>query len=462
MPTDTTASPTVPTTAVAPTPGKPYNLSEHAPTAPASRNPALTEALNRRAGIRTDPAPSGDNAKFIPSQPPRALLDAPAPTPETKPAKPTTPDKPAPHVKFIAADEREPAATTPTPPDSKPPTPSEPAPEVLKSAPAQLREAYERLKTDFATRVAEGDLTRKQLTEFQAKAKSYEDRIKTLESADVRAKELEKQLLTYDEQLRVTNYLQHPEFHEKFVKPVAEAMQSAAAVVKDLMVEQPDGNVRTGTEQDFHAVLGQPNTTLAFKKAQELFGQEFATLVVEERNRVLKAQKAQADAVKDAGLKSQEWLKSQQERAAAERDTARIQFAKVAESIADRYKEIYRPPNEDQEAIAAHQSGKELAELIVNGRPEDMPQERYLENVAKLYHRAASWPMHQLNITRLQKQVETLTQRLSAYEKSSPDTSSRQQPGGVTQDAGGTIVTKAGELEAKMRASLERRAGVRR
>lgn len=452
MPAPTTpiAPPAVPSTAVAPTPQGEYTLSQHPPTPGRPQNNAITEALNRRAGVA--PAKESGEPRTIPGQPPR---------PTEKPQQPSTekPTAPAP-TKFVPADDQEPTPKAAAAPEA-PKVPGEPSPEIIKSAPAQLREAYERLKTDFTAQATEGTLTKKQLAEFQAKAKSYEDRIKSLESADARAKELEKQVLTYDEQLRVTNYLQHPEFHEKYVRPVAEAMQQGHALTKELITSDEQGNQRYGTEDDFAAVLAQPNYSLMDKKAVELFGERMSVHIVEQAKKVRELQSSQSKAMKEAGLRSQQWLKDQQDRAAQARTTARERFENASKELADKYPQLYRPPEGDNDALAARKSGEELARLILDGQPPEMPAEQYLSAVAKVYHRAASFPMRELAISRLQTEVESLRSKLAAYEKSSPDTSSRQQPAGVT-DAGGTIVTAANDLSAKMRASLERRAGVRR
>ncbi len=443
--------PPLPAATVAPTPSSTYNLSEHAPSVAAPSNKKLTDALNRHAGKSPSDAPAEipGQARIIPSQPPRAPLGDGT-------TLPATDDKPAPHVKFIAADDQEPSAPT-VAPDSKP-LANEPAPEVLKSASAQIREAYERQKADLIQRATEGELTKKELLAFKAKATQYEDRIKALESAEGRAKELEKQVLTMDEQLRVTNYTQHPEFHEKFTRPVSEALQAGRAMVKEIMVQ---GESRLGTDEDFDAVLAQPNYTLAADKAVELFGERMGVAVFEESKRVKRAQQARAQAFNEASLRSQEWAKSQQARAAEGRTKARSEFDRVAAELAARYPTLYTPSADDKEAVQARQKGEELARIIVDGKPEEMPPEAYLANVAKAYHRAASWPMHQLQLSRVQAELEATKARLAAYEKSTPDGGSRQQPGGVV-DAGGSVVTKAGELEASMHASLAKRAGGRR
>ncbi len=330
----------------------------------------------------------------------------------------------------------------------------------MKSAPAQLREAYERLKTDFAQRATEGDLTKKELATFRAKATSYEDRIKVLEGADERAKALEKEVLTKDELIRVTAYTQSDEYHNTYEKPVAEATQSAYSLVKDLLVTGEDGQMRTGTPQDFQTVLGQPNHTLAMAKAKELFGDDFGNQVFQATIEVRKALGKRAKALEEAGARSLEYAKSQSERAASSRAQAREAFDRAATELDTKYPGLYTAAPEDTEAKAARAKGEELARMvIVDGKPADMPGERFLSEAAKVYHRAAAWPKDQLAISRLQTELAETKSRLAEYERSSPGVASRQQPGGVKTDAGGAIVTERnGDLRAKMHESLERRA----
>lgn len=458
MPTPATQPP-IPPTAVHPTPAAEYKLSDHPPGQTSRGSPELTAALSRHAGgVKDATPPATSEPKVIPAQPPTHTAPEPAPESAAKPPEKRPADL-APHTRFISADDQEPTVPASKESAAEPAkVPGEPAPEVIKSASAQVREAYEKLKADFTARAAEGELTKKELAKFQLQDKQYKDRIKALESVEVRAKELEKQVLTYDEQLRVANYLQHPEFHEKYVRPVAEAMQAGHALVKELVTADPDGNQRYGTESDFAEVLAQPNYALMDKKAVELFGERMSVHVVEQAKAVRHLQQAQSAAIKEAGVKSMEWVKTQQDRAAAARTTARAAFDKQAETLAEKYPQLYRPADGDEEATAARARGEELARLIIDGQPEGMPNEEYLSRVAKIYHRAASFPMRELAVARLQAQVDELQSKLAAYEKSSPDAGSRQQPGGVKQDAGGVIIPGQDDLRATMHQSLAERA----
>lgn len=451
MPTETVPAAVPPPSTgptIAPTPSAVYNPAKNASSPSNTVNilPGIREALERRAGQ----APERPEAAAQPQrQTPGQQQPAPAPAKGAdKVAEPPQSQQP-----FVPPDEQPPKPETPPAQPANAPA----AQDVGKQAPAQLREAYERVKTERDTILAERDLTRKEAQEYRTKLNTLEERIKALEPVEGRAKELEQKVISMDEQLRVSNYLQHPEFHEKYVKPVADAMQSAISLVKDLIVEGDDGTPRIGTEQDFHEVLSQPNTTLAQRKAKELFG-DLAATVVEARQKVRAAQELQTKAVKNASIESQKWIESQSVREAQERTRARSEFQRKSEELANRYPDLYKAPEGDKEALAARKSGEELASIILEGNVNGEAPDQYLEKVAKVFHRAASSPMRELTIARQRQEIQTLKEKLAAYEKSTPDTDSIK---GV--DAGGMAVTpEGGDMKALMRESLTRRVNARR
>lgn len=414
------------------------------PTPPGAYNPA--DHINMQRQGSTEPLPGLKEALSTAAGTPIPDPEPPA-QPEVKAPVMPDDDKPAPHVKFIAADDQEPPAqkakATPEPAKPEPAKDDHPKRDV-----SQLREAYEKLKGEFASTAAERDLTRKEVAEFKDKATRYEERIKALEAAELRAKELEERVVTYDERLRVTDYLNHPEFHEKFVKPVADAIQSAHALVAEMVVDA-DGEARQATPQDFDMVLRAPNLTEASRRAKELFGPDLASTIVERRQAVLMAEKARQEAVKSAGVKSEEWLKAQQARAAEQRGRAKTEFERISQQLQEKYPQLYRPPEGDKDAEAARKSGEELAKLILEGQPAEMPPDQYLTNVAKIYHRAASFPMRELMVNRLQQENDALKAKLAAYEKSTPDAEGRKVSDGSTAGK-----PQPGDMKAQMLESL--------
>lgn len=431
--------------AVAPTPKAEYRFPPT--TASGQKDDPISRAVRDRLEAKhgaqpaaAKPAPQAlapDAAKEVPH-------GTPAPAPEAKPP-----------AKFAVPDEAPPAA-----PAAVATASDEPPPEVLKSASAQLKEVYEKVKAQRDDIMRERDLTKKEATEYRTRLKTFEDRIKSLEGADTRAKDLEQRLLANEEKLRISAYTQTDEFHTQYVKPVAEATQNAHALVKELLVTTEDGSQRMGSIEDFYAVLGQPNHTTAKAKARALFGEDFATEVFEAARRVREAQQRQSKAMESAALKSQEWVKAQSERDATQRTQLASMFQSAIAGLAEKHPGLYTPAEKDEEAVAARTKGEELANLILHGRPDAMPMEEYVANASKAYQRAASWPLKELAIHRLTQELEATKAKLAAYEKSSPDTDSAKRPGGITE-IGGTPVNawgKVDRLSQQMHESLTRRA----
>ena len=424
-PSTLTTPPPVPTTPPENPPGS-YNPA-HQPSLKGARTPmpALTDALSAAAGT----APPRQPESSLPQRIRGDEKPAAPPAPEAKPQAP-----------FTAPDE------------AAPPAPTAPAPDLVavKGPPAQLRAAYEKLKSEFATKTAEEGATRKELAEFRAKAAKYEDRIKSLESAEARAKELEARALSLDERLRMSDYLNHSEFHDKFTKPVADAISAAHALVAEMVVDL-DGTPRQATANDFDAVYSAPNITEATRRARELFGPDLAQTIVAHRQTIQSAERARTSAIKDAALRSQEWLKSQQDAAAQNRVRARETFNQAATTLAERYPTLYRPAESDKEAITAHKSASDLAMLAIEGKPEDMPMDAYVSAIAKVYHRASAFPLQALKVQRLEAELESTRSKLARYEASEPQVEG-------SRDAGGVVVTSRStpsDPRSALRAGLE-------
>src|SRR6185503_2264449 len=121
----------------------------------------------------------------------------------------------------------------------------------------------------------------------------------------------------------------------------------------------------------------------------ELFGERLGMSVAEEAKRVKAAQQAQARALKDAGLKSQEFLQQQQAAQAKARTEAREAFNRVSQELGAKFADLYLPAPNDKEAIEARRAAESLANLVLEGQPADMPHETYLASIAKVHHRAA-------------------------------------------------------------------------
>lgn len=421
-----------------PPPAGEYKLSEHQPGMRQNTPTAVTDALRRAAKISPISAP--------PVPPPAApAKPEPTPTQQQQEAPVTRIEPPIPKPvdqkpppRYVPPDEQEPAPAKPAPttePQAKATAPQEdatakPNAEAIKLANSQLRDAYEKLKSDFTQKAEEGELTKKELDKFKRQTAEFQERIKAGEQAEKQAKELQSRLVSMDERLRVTDYLNHPEFHEKYTKPLSDALENGRDLAKQLIVDS-EGNPRAGTAQDFDEILSAPSLTEAHRRAKELFGSEFAPTVLAERSKVLSAQRAKEQAAKDAAIKSQEWIERRSVQEQEQRVKSKAEFERIASELETKYPEIYTAPKDDEKLSEALNIGRKTAQLVLEGDPEGN-QENYRQALARAYHRTSAFPMLLVKNQRLSEEVESLKSKLARYEKTEPGNSGRMSSDGST------------------------------
>lgn len=402
-----------------PAPGKEYNpaLSDTKPSG--APNPALTEALQKLAG------------------------NAPGAIPASEPPKPTA-EKPKPPQQW-------------KPPDEEPePAKAEDKPKIEEpkgKGVDQLREAYEKLKADFATKAAEGDLTKKELESYRGKAAGYETKLKSLESIEPKLADVEKRLNETSERLRIVDYTQHPEFHEKYVKPLADAIGSAHEIVKEMTIENSDGTSRQATESDFDMVLRTPNLTEATKLAKELFGPDLFNIITSHREAVLKAERSRSSAAREASARSAQWQKEQGQRAAEHQIRVRNALENAIKDQRDKYPTIYAPDEKDTEERETFERGAQMADRVIFGAADATPEEIITET-ARIRNRAAAVPMLLLRNQRQTARIAELEAKLAKFEKSKPNVEGRGQSNG---NSTGQSKDLREESRSKLQAIADRR-----
>lgn len=433
--------------ATAPPPAKPtapptgdatYNPADHVqPNAPRRAPvPGLADALNKLANKGASPSPAPNLSAR--SEPPKPEPATPATEPKHIAADD---DQPAPHVKFIASDEQDaPAAAI------------APEPEAEPIGAKNQKAAFERVTAERNALRSERDLTRKEAAEYKAKLADLEARYKAAEAAEVRAKELEGKVTHLDEQLRVTNYLQHPEFHERYVKPVADAVNAANELIQQLTVEDTNGH-RQATADDFAAVLRAPNLQEATRRAKERFGDDptIISAIIGQRTTVMAAERARSEAMKNAAKASVDWMEQRTVSEAKQRTEALTQFNRVANELGQKYASVYLPDDKDPEAVAARKAGEAAAAPFVLGTDQPLPPDQYHAGLAKVYHRAAAFPLMELKYRRLEAEHAALKAKLTEYEQSTPDVQSRKSDGS-------TPAIQTTDMSARLRADLEKLA----
>lgn len=367
----------------------------------------------------------------------------PEPVPAVEPAKPTTEPKAAQEPVKIVPKEAPKASEQPAPPE----TPTKPP----KSVEA-LREAYDRqaAKVDEITRsltatsAEKAEALRKQAEAAEKLAKA-EERIKDLEPRASRLVEVEKELQQREELIRTTNYTQSREWHEKYVKPLADTRTEAIEQISQLVITDEAGNQRQATERDFEEVLAQPNLTIAAKVARQKFGDEMYQTVVNYTTRVRSLARAQRDAYDKASLEAQEYYKNQEVSESNRRKALHDHLMNETKRFMESEPEFFRPPENDNEAISALAEGQRFIELLANGSP-DMPQEKLISEIAKGRARIVKSFRQDQVIKNLKTEVEALKSELGQFRRSEPEVKTRSDGGKPIQSEG-----RAGRLERALK-----------
>lgn len=321
----------------------------------------------------------------------------------------------------------------PTPDPAAPAAPAAPitptTTESPKGDPKALREAHEKAIASLTTAQARlkeledgGTASAKTIREMTEKVTALETRAGKLADTEARLKQIEGDHELALEKLRIADYVQHPEFHEKFVKPVAAAVQSAQALMKELVIEDATtGAQRQATDNDFMTVLRAPNLTEAMRRSTELFGPSLAQMIVVMRNNVIAAENARTQAFESAALRSKEALERQQKTAQDTDAKTKAEFDQVSNSMLEGDEGFWRPnpTQEDKDAAAAFNEAVALADGLVNGNPKWTAKER-IEALARVRHRAASYPVVRLQVKRLTDENATLKARLKEFESKEP------------------------------------------
>lgn len=276
---------------------------------------------------------------------------------------------------------------------------------------ADLRAAYDGAKQkikDYETRLAE----------LSSKVKEYEskppeDNKPLLEKLAA----LEKKTAEYEEELKFTNYVKHPEFTEKYQKPYNEAWAKAVREIEQLAVTQEDGSTRQATPQDVLALANSPLSTLD-ERAEAMFGRSAARVIrhVERIRELAEAQeKAIADAKTSVGEREKAMKVQQEQR------NARIGqiLQKTNETLATKYPKWFGHEPTDTEGNALFDKGMEYVDKAFSGDPA-IPEDQRISRMAVIRNKAANHDRLALHLKNANARIAELEASLKAYEESEP------------------------------------------
>ena len=376
------------------------------PKAPTAKQRMQSE-LMAKAGIpaKTPPDETLGNSQRPPAAPQKEG-DASPPTPPADAESAALPSA---------------GSSTPAEKDGSAAPATTPTPESKDSKPGKVNPW--KLVEDYKSKLAntEKDLIEtKKLIVDEAARKSEVER---LTRAEQRAKELE-------DEIRFTNYEKSEEFQKKHVEPYKKAWMGAMEDLGDVSVADPNtGEERALTAQDLLELVNMP-LGKAKKVAMQTMG-DFATDVMERRNKIRELFDAQQTALKEAKEGGAERERQRASQMDVQRKQAQEFIAKTWKQANDNeasheiYGKYFTPEDGDEEGNTKLSAGYDLVDHALAKTPMApglTAQERaeIIHQHAVVRNRAAAFERLVLREQKLLAKNSELETELSQYRRSEP------------------------------------------
>ena len=292
---------------------------------------------------------------------------------------------------------------------------------------ATFRERYERTKDDLSKAQA-------RIAELEKKSSAPADD-KPLKEVQGKLETAQKRVQELEEEFKYVNYKKHPEFKERYVKPMEEAYASGVESTKGFRVTDENGE-RHGTEDDFDKFMSIADNEDAWNFAEQRFGSKAAIMWTHRQNFV-KSVQAKNKAIEDFRKTGSEREKQTAEQQAAASKQAAEQWSGLVKSGVEKYPHYFAPVEGDDDGNKILEQGMAMADLafgvlapenidklpakarasLVNGQlppAEQLKLHSAIRNMAGGFGRMK----HQLSLE--QAKVKDLQTRLAEYEKSEP------------------------------------------
>lgn len=273
-----------------------------------------------------------------------------------------------------------------------------------------LRQAWkEAVKREKTWKKEQAEVS-KRIEEAEARLKGYDPKAVEATSEELQASRT--RLAELEEKVRGLDYTHHPEFHEKHIKPLAQALEVAYSNLDGVTIL--DGDVeRPATKADFDAFVHADTNVL---KQAEKFG-ILAPIMVQHRNTIRQLNRARSEAITNAAKLAEESQKkalvAQQERATRFQSIAKQR----AEELESKFPEVYKAREGDEEGNSYLSKGRELVGLL--DEPSITDEDR-VKVATEVRHRAAAFSRVLLDLKRTQTALDAANKKLSSYEKSEP------------------------------------------
>ena len=277
-------------------------------------------------------------------------------TPPPTDPEPVKPEDQTPPVKPVT---KAPEKTAPTKTPDKTAKPADKAP---PAKPGTFREIHEQTKA--------------KLTQAEAKIKELEAKV-SKPVDDPRVKDLtskyeaaQKRAEAAETELKYVNYEKHPEFGDKYVKPMEEAYANGVESAKGFRVTDDTGE-RHGTEKDFDEFMAIADPEAAWKFAEGRFGSK-ASVMWQHRQSFVKALNAKSKAVEDFRKTGVE----REKQTVAQRDEQQRQLSEQWGSLlkegVEKYPDYFKEADGDDAGNKVLNQGMAIADLAFGVLPPDM------------------------------------------------------------------------------------------
>lgn len=315
-----------------------------APAKPASSTPAAPPTRHEPV----HPPPEKDQSDWMQSE--ADEIDSLDPDVPKKPQKPKGQDKPETPTEKPEAEADE-DVKPPEKPAEKPAEPEKP----VKAA--DLRRAYE-------------ESQRKIREELSPKVQKLEAKIRELESSKPAELEPLQQKLTQTEkrnaeleqQIEFLDFQKSPKFQKEYWEPYVAKYNEALNELRQVEVEEADGNVRRGTEDDLLELWSLESGALR-KRANEKFG-DSADDIVPIIKEVQRLGRAQAQALNEAQKNSETRIAERKAMTVTETAERKRKFTEYNDQLAEKFPKFFKPVDGDTEGNKRWNRGLALTELL--------------------------------------------------------------------------------------------------
>ncbi len=332
---------------------------------------------------------------------------------------------PEPPKKPAAKPEPEAGVEPPEPTDDKPAEGDKPKEEPKKKGPfAIVREAKEALekKRDHEWMP--------KIQSLEAKVAKYEEQLKagTDPKVQERLTAIQKENDSLREELRFANYQKHPEYIEKFQKPLNEAWTELYADLDGFKLEAEDGTGRDITVADLNQLAGLPLKQRG-EQARSWFGESAPTILQHIRNisELSKKNEQALEQAKKASADHELKTKGQHEQQNAAFHQA---FTGAGKELVDKYPKWFGEREGDAKGNELLKKGLEYTDTVFSGNGSLNPQQK-AQRLAVIRAKAANHDRVVYWSKEKDARIAELEEDLAKFEESEPPTTTSGEPTGL-------------------------------